>query len=340
MLRLPGVAIRLERRAVLVSSALAALAVVLAVVAMSLGEYDLSALDVARILSGASDDALADYFVKEVRLPRVVAAVAVGAALGASGGIFQSMSGNPLGSPDIIGFTTGSATGALLLLVAFAATPDQVALGALFGGLTTAGVVYALSYRRGVAAIRLVLVGVGVGAMLQAANALLVVRASLPAAQAAAVWLAGSLNSVTWTRVALITAALAVLLPVSLALAHPLKVVVLGDAVATGVGVRVERTRLALVLVGVALVAIAVATAGPIAFVALAAPQLAVRLTRSSGIGLGSAALMGAVLVLGSDIVAQRIFAPTQLPVGVVTGTLGGTYLIWLLVWRWRRQPT
>src|SRR5699024_3442265 len=104
----------------------------------------------------------------------------------------------------------------------------------------------------------------------------------------------------------------------------------LGDATATGLGVPVERSRGVLVLGGVVLVAVATAATGPIAFIALAAPQLARRLTRSTGAGFIPAALMGALLVCASDLVAQRLFAPTQLPVGVVSGCLGGVYLIWL----------
>lgn len=93
-----------------------------------------------------------------------------------------------------------------------------------------------------------------------------------------------------------------------------------------------------MIVIGIALVSIATAATGPIAFVALAAPQIARKLTRGSGIGIGAAALMGAVIVLVGDVVAQRIFAPTQLPVGVVTGSLGGVYLMWLLVTEWRRN--
>ena len=130
---------------------------------------------------------------------------------------------------------------------------------------------------------------------------------------------------------------LLVLLPVAGALARPLGVLVLGDELAGGLGVRVDRARAGLVIVGVALVAIATAAAGPIAFIALAAPQIARKLTRTSGIGLGSAALVGAVLVLASDLIAQRLFAPTQLAVGVVTGTVGGAYLVWLLGSEWRK---
>ena len=130
----------------------------------------------------------------------------------------------------------------------------------------------------------------------------------------------------------------AILLPLALWMSRALGAMVMGDDLATGLGVKVERTRLCMIVIGIALVSIATAATGPIAFVALAAPQIARKLTRGSGIGIGAAALMGAVIVLVGDVVAQRIFAPTQLPVGVVTGSLGGVYLMWLLVTEWRRN--
>lgn len=337
--RVGAIVLRPERRAIAVGIAIVIVLGILSVVGLLIGDYPLTAPQVLQALAGGGDDPLARFFVQDQRAPRVVAATLVGTALGASGCIFQSLSANPLGSPDIIGFTIGSATGALVQIVVFDAGPLGIALGAILGGFATAIVVYALSWRGGMSGIRLVLVGIGVSAVLQGINALLVVRASLTAAQTAGQWLAGSFNATTWTETLLLLLACAVLLPAALVLARPLGILVMGDDLGTGLGVRVERTRLLLVAVGVALVSLATATAGPIAFVALAAPQLARRLTRTSGIGIATAALMGALLVLASDLIAQRVFAPTQLPVGVVTGTLGGIYLIWLLAREWRTAP-
>lgn len=332
------VTLRVERRAVVVALVLLGVALAAGLMGLLLGDYPLTVWQAIDALRGGGTDPLARFFVQEQRAPRVVAALLVGAALGASGSIFQSLSANPLGSPDVIGFTVGAATGALVQIVVFDGGPAAVAVGAVAGGFATAFVVYLLAWREGLAGFRLVLVGIGVAAVLQGINSLLIVKASLAAAQTAAQWLAGSFNGTDWSEALIVLCACAVLLPAALVLARPLGVMATGDDLATGLGVRVERRRLELVIVGVALVSLAVATAGPIAFVALAAPQLARRLTRIGGIGLGTAALMGAVLVLVSDIVAQRVFAPTQLPVGVVTGTLGGVYLIWLLAREWRRS--
>ncbi|MFT3860228.1 FecCD family ABC transporter permease [Micropruina sp.] len=321
----------IERRTLLVAAAVLVAIVLLALAGLLIGDYPLSPGQVLQALGGAGSDPLATFFVRGQRLPRVLAAVLVGAALASSGAIFQALSGNPLGSPDIIGFTTGSATGALIAIVLLGAGPVETAAGALAGGAVTAAAVYALAWRRGLTGGRLVLVGIGVAAALQGLNGLLVVGASLSAAQSAAQWLAGSFNATGWAEVWLLVAALAALLPAAGLLARPLGVLVLGDQLAAGLGVRVERVRTLLVVVGVVLVAVATAAAGPIAFVALAAPQIARRLTRTAGVGIGAAMLVGAALVLAADLVAQRLFAPTQLAVGVVTGSLGGAYLVWLL---------
>ncbi len=336
-LRLGSATLLLERRTVLVVLAALVVLLALAMAGLLIGDYPLNLGQALRALFGIGGDPLAQFFVRGQRAPRVLAALLVGAALAVSGAIFQSLSDNPLGSPDVIGFTTGSASGALIAIIVIGAGPAETAAGALLAGGVTAAVVYLLAWRRGLTGGRLVLVGIGIAAVLQGLNSLLLVRASLTSAQTAAQWLAGSFNATGWPRVLLLGAALVVLLPAAALLARPLGAMVLGDDLAAALGVRVERSRTLLVVVGVALVAVATATAGPIGFIALAAPQIARRLTRSSAVGFGSAAVVGAGLVLASDLVAQRLFAPTQLAVGVVTGVLGGGYLIWLLGSQWRK---
>jgi iron complex transport system permease protein len=332
-----SVAVRVDRRGLSVCVAFGVAILGLGLVALLIGDYPMDAAQAVGALAGVGDDPLAQFFVREQRAPRVVAAVAVGMALGISGRVFQSLSANPLGSPDVIGFTTGAATGALVQIIVFDAGPAAVALGAVLGGFATAALVYLLAWREGLAGYRLVLVGIGVAAVAQGVNSMLVVRASLSAAQSAAQWLAGSFNAVTWAQALVALGTVVVLLPAALALSRPLAVMMMGDELATGLGVRVERRRLELVVVGVAAVSLATAVAGPIAFVALAAPQIARRLVRSDS--MLPAALTGGALVLCCDILAQRLFAPTQLAVGVVTGAVGGVYLVWLLASEWRRRP-
>ncbi|UDY24275.1 FecCD family ABC transporter permease [Nocardioides sp. Kera G14] len=337
ILRAGSWSVRFRRRSALALAALVLAIAVAATIALMLGDYDLGPADVWRALIGGSDDPLATYFVQELRAPRIVAAVTVGAGLGVAGSLFQNITGNPLGSPDILGFTTGAATGALLQIIVLGGDSDAVAIGALAGGLGTALAVHLLTRQAGLTGQRLILVGLGVGALLAAVNALLVVRASLVAAQTAAQWLAGSLNAMLWPRALLTLVAVLVLGAAAVALARPLDQLALGDDVARSSGIPVTRVRTAAVVVGVALVSVATAATGPIAFVALAAPQLARRLTGSATPGLAGSAAVGALLVLISDVLAQRLFAPTELAVGVVTGALGGAYLIVLLILRRNR---
>lgn len=330
--------LRFRRRSAVVAVGLVVGIVLSAAIGLTLGDYGIPPGEILATLRGRASDPLAAYFVTGVRAPRVVTAVLVGAGLGLSGAVFQILSGNPLGSPDIIGFSAGAATGALVQIIVVGGDTTAVAVGAVLGGLAAAAVVYGLAWRGGVSGYRLVLVGIGVGAALQAVNALLVVRASLVAAQTAAQWLAGSLNAALWPRATVLAVALAVLAVIAIGLARPLAVLPLGDVVTTGLGVRVQSVRLVAVAVGVLAVSVATATTGPVAFVALAAPHLTRRVARTPVVGLVGAALMGALLVLASDIVAQRVLAPTQLAVGVVTGALGGLYLVALLATEWRSR--
>lgn len=331
LLRLGGWSVRLERRALGVALALLGAACSAGAAGILIGDYPMTPGDVLAALMGRADDPLGQYFVLEVRLPRAVTGLLVGAALGISGAILQTVSGNPLGSPDVVGFTTGAATGALVQILLLNGGTLATALAAVAGGLATAAVVIVLSWTGGAAGFRLVLVGVGVGAALAAVNSLLIVKAPLEAAQTASQWLAGSLNSTLWPEAIAVAVALVALLPVIVGLARSLAQLPLGDAAATGIGVRPRSSRVALVLISVALMAVATASTGPIPFIALAAPHLVRRLTRTSGVPLLGAGLMGAVLVLVSDLIARRLFAPTELAVGVITGSIGGLYLVWLL---------
>ncbi|MFB9375448.1 FecCD family ABC transporter permease [Kineococcus gynurae] len=331
------VSVRVEGRTVGVCAAL--LVALLGVVSLllSTGDYPLSIPEVLRTLIGQGERA-SEFIVLGLRLPRVVVGALCGVALGVAGAIFQQVTRNPLGSPDIIGFTTGAVTGALVVLLVLERTGLAVALGAVAGGFVNALLVYVLAVRGGgLQGYRLILVGIGLTAVLSALNNYLLTRAQLEQAQAAQVWITGSLNGRGWEQALPLAVGLALLLPVALAMGRPLTMLDLGDDAARALGVRVDLTRGLVLLVGVALTALAALAAGPISFVALTAPQIARRLTRSVGSGLVAAGLTGAVLLLLSDFAAQRLFAPTQLPVGVVTGAVGGLYLAWLLVGQWRR---
>ncbi|MFJ6247033.1 MULTISPECIES: FecCD family ABC transporter permease [unclassified Streptomyces] len=332
-----AVSLRVRGRTVAVTVLLLAALVLVVGTTLTTGDFPLTVGEVLRALTG-NDTGAADFVVNTLRMPRVLTAVFVGASLAVSGAILQSLTRNPLGSPDIIGFTNGSAVGALVVIVLLHGSMTQIALGALAGGLATALAVHLLMIGRGLQGFRLVVIGVGVSALLLAVNSYLITRATFQEALEAQAWLIGSLGNRTWIHADAVGLALAVLLPPALLLSRRLAMVEMGDLTATALGVNVRRTRTALLIIGVALAAFATAVTGPIWFIALAAPQVVRRLTGSPAPALLSSALMGAVLLALSDLVVQRAFAPALLPVGTATGALGGTYLIWLLITESRKS--
>ncbi len=316
-------------RAIAVSVALAAASFLTLCVSVSIGDFPIPLAEVPGALVGrGSPEAV--FVVQELRLPRALAAVLVGVAFGLSGAIFQSLARNPLASPDIIGITAGASTAAVFIIVVLELGGPVISAGALVGGLLTAAAIYVLAWRRGVSAYRLVLVGIGISALLGAVTSYLLTRAEITEAHRAAVWLTGSLNGRSWEHIRPLAWSLLVLVPAALLLTRTLRALQLGDETAQGLGVPVERSRALLVLVGVALAAVATAAAGPIAFVAFVAAPVARRLVRAP-LTMVPAALVGALLVLVADLVGRRLFAPVELPVGIITGIIGGPYLIWLL---------
>jgi iron complex transport system permease protein len=316
-------------RAVAVGVVLAAALAVTCAVAVSVGEFRIPLPDVVRALLGGADPGTA-FVVRELRLPRVLTGAAVGAALGLSGAIFQALARNPLASPDVVGVTAGASTAAVAVIVLGAGGFVAVSLGAGAGALGAALLVYLLAYRAGVSPYRLILVGIGVGAGLNALTAFLLTRSEIWDAQQAMIWLVGNLNERGWKHVWLALVPLAVLLPATMWLSEPLRVLLFGDDTARGLGLRVEAVRGGLVIAGVALAAAAVAAAGPIPFVAFLAPAIARRLV-AAPVSLLPAALAGALLTTSSDVAGRVAAGSTELPVGVVTGVVGAPYLLWLL---------
>jgi len=328
---------RLPVRPAVVCLALGLAALAIGVLALSTGELSIPPADVLRALAGEGSGAYR-LVVVEWRLPRVLLALLLGVALGLSGAIFQALTRNPLGSPDVIGFNTGAYTGVLVVTVYVGTGYYLVAAGALVGGLATAAAVYLLAFKRGVQGFRLIIVGIAVSAVLGSVNQWFIIKVNLQAALAAAIWGQGSLNGLGWGQVVPVAIGVGLLCVVLLGYGPRLALLEMGEDAAAALGVRVEATRLAYLIIGVALIAVATAAAGPISFVALAAPQLAQRLTRTPGIALVPSAAMGAFLLTLSDWLAQRAFAPTQLPVGVVTVSVGGLYFGWLLIRQGRAQ--
>jgi iron complex transport system permease protein len=326
---------------------LAVLVALVGAAALSLGrgDFPIGVPDVLATLAGAGEQTQR-FIVLELRAPRIVVAVLVGLALGLSGALIQTFARNPLAAPDVLGVTQGAAIGAVGVIVLGGTTTTVggllggigVPAAALAGGMLTALLVFGLAWRRGVDGYRLVLIGIGLSAMAQAVVSYLLTRSNIWDAAAANVWITGSLNGRGWDQARPLALALLVLVPLALAMTRVLGVLQFGDETARSLGVRVPLAQGVVVVVGVALAAFAVSAAGPIQFVALVVPQIAVRLTGGSRPPLIASGLLGALLLVTSDLVARTVL-PETFPVGVLTAVVGAPYLLWLLV-RGRRRST
>lgn len=321
---------RLHRHSLLMGLALIALILLIAIISLTSGSYAVPVMDALRALHGEGED-MVRVIVVEWRLPRVLLAILLGAALGMSGAIFQSLTRNPLGSPDIIGFSAGSYTGALIVILLLSGGYYEIAAGALIGGILTALAVYLLAWRNGLQGFRLIIVGIGISAMLSAFNSWMIKAADLNVAMSAAIWGAGSLNGLGFDQLVPVAVVLLLIIPLTMLLARQMKQLEMGDDAARASGVNATRTRALLMILGVALTATVTAAAGPIGFIALAAPQIARRLTRSAGVALVPSALTGGSLLIIADYAAQHAFS-TQLPVGIMTVSIGGLYFLALLI--------
>ncbi|MEV7524242.1 iron chelate uptake ABC transporter family permease subunit [Streptomyces sp. NPDC091371] len=307
------------------------------IASVSLGTFAIPVGEVIGAVLGTGSGS-ADLIVHQLRLPRALTALLVGAAFGLAGAVFQAVTRNPLASPDLIGIAAGAGAGAVCTILiggvtaAGAGTFGAVPFGALAGALLTSVAIYLLAYRDGtITGYRFVLVGLAANGALIAVTRWALARADIDQASRAMVWLTGSLNGRGYEHVQWAGLALAVLLPLTLALARPYQLLQYDDDTARSLGIPLRYSRIALLVLATCLTALATSAAGPIAFIALGAPQIARRITGSAGIPLVTSALTGAVLLILADLAARLVLAPTELPVGVLTGAVGAPYLLLLL---------
>ena len=209
--REPWLALRASWRSVVVLSGLALGALVLAVLALGVGEYPVPPMDVIAVLTG-HDYSFSSVVVLQWRMPRIVLALAIGAALGLSGAILQALTRNPLGSPDVIGFNFGAYTGALIGIALLGGGYYLTALSAVVGGLVTAVVVYLLAYKNGLAGFRLIIVGIGISAIASSLNQWIIIKLKLRQAITAAIWQQGTLSGLHWDQAVPVLVCLAMVL--------------------------------------------------------------------------------------------------------------------------------
>ncbi|MFJ3925218.1 FecCD family ABC transporter permease [Streptomyces sp. NPDC090022] len=321
---------------VCVTLLLAAAAFLVFCLSIGVGDFPIGLPRVIAAFLGRGEQVDA-FVIMDLRMPRALAGLVVGVALGVSGAITQSVARNPLASPDILGITGGAGAAAVLLVTVSGGTTAAIAgaVGlsgaALAGGLGTGLLVYFLAWRRGIDGFRLILIGISVSAVMEALATWLLVQADIRDVARAQAWLIGSLDNRSWDEVRVALWCTAVLVVVVAGAAFPFKPMHLGDDVAAGLGVRYAAVRAVLLLCAVLLAGVAVSAAGPVPFVALVAPQVAMRLVRCPTPPVVASGLVGAVLLTGADLLA-RTALPVTLPVGVVTAAIGGPFLVHLLV--------
>jgi iron complex transport system permease protein len=336
--RLP-LSFRVDRRVppVLILALLATLATM--VINIGVGEYPVPPLDVLRTVLGLPTGA-EDYsfIVNTLRLPRMLVAALVGAALGIAGAIMQGLTRNPLADPGILGISAGAGLAAVTLIVVVRGAPaGALPLAAFAGAAAVAALIYLLAWRGGDSPLRLILVGIGLGAICGALTTLMVTFGEINDVQRALIWLTGSVYGRSWAELWALLPWVAGFAPLALLLARDLNALNLGEEVARGLGSPVALRRGLLLLTAVALAGSSVAAAGTIGFVGLIAPHIGRRLVGPDHSGLlPVAGVLGALIVVAADLVGRTLLAPIELPAGLVTAAIGAPFFIALL-WRQRK---
>ncbi|HEY9281292.1 MAG TPA: iron chelate uptake ABC transporter family permease subunit [Eoetvoesiella sp.] len=326
--------ILVHRRGSFAALALITALIVTAGLSLVWGVEDLSLASVFFNAAGLGDP-MHVFLIQELRMPRLVAGLATGFALGVAGCLLQTLARNRLATPGIIGIDDGATAFAVASIVAVPTSLAPSAL-ALSGAAVAAALAFGLSGSAGSRGYRFIVVGIGVGAMFGALTNFMLARAHIDSANLAYPWTVGSLNARPPEAVWVLMAGLLVCVPCAKYLARALNVLRFSDAVAQGLGINLRRVRIYTLVVTVILTALGVAVVGPVGLIALAAPEVARHLAGHQGVAVMGAGLAGALLMLVADWAGRSLFAPIEIPVGVIMAAVGGPYLLWILL----RQPS
>lgn len=320
-----------HRRWMLISICLAVLSCMLCLAMLLLGNTVYPIQDVIRALSGEEIPGVS-FAVNTIRLPRMVAAVFAGFAFGIAGDIFQTMLRNPLANPNVLGITTGSSAAAVFCIVILQSSGTVISAASVIAGLATVTLIYILPKGKSFSIGRLILIGIGIQALLNAVISYLILIGAEQDIPAALRWLSGSLNGSQMHELPPLIISVVILAPIVMVLGKQLSILELGEQSATSLGVNTDRTRLLLILSSVCMISLATSTTGPIAFVSFLSGPIAKRLVGSAGLSnVIPAGLVGVSLVLMADLIGQFAFV-ARYPVGIITGIIGAPYLIFLLI--------
>ncbi|MGV2831138.1 FecCD family ABC transporter permease [Myxosarcina sp. GI1(2024)] len=329
------ISFHLDRRVPGILLILALVTIVAMIISVGYGEYPVSPLDVVKTLLGLPT-ANGDYafIINILRLPRTIVAFLVGVGLAIAGTITQGITRNPLAAPGIIGVNAGATLAAVTLIILMPnAPPSLLPFAALIGALTVAILIYLSAWQGGSSPVRLILVGIGFSLIANALTNIMITFGEINTVSQALVWLAGSVYGRTWSQVLALLPWIVIFGVIALVLARELNTLNLGDEVARSLGSRVEWQRGLLLLTGVALAGASVATAGAVGFVGLMSPHLARQLVGTAHQGLlPVSAMMGGMLVVIADLLGRVLFAPLELPCGIITAAIGAPYFVYLLI--------
>jgi iron complex transport system permease protein len=318
-----------ERRALVYCALTATVLVAVALATLTLGKLGIPIAELPSALFGGAD-ATTTFVLERLRGPRLVTAILAGALLGVSGALFQTVTRNPLGSPDVIGLGAGAGAGVAITALAFPLVPSSI--GAVLGAGAATALVFVSTGRGFRSPNRTIIAGIAVAALAYAVTQYVVSTQLRDAASQLAAYLVGSLNAANGQDVLVTAIAAVAVLPLAAALSRDVSLLEMGDDAASGVGVDPHRTRTLAVVLSVLAAGASVAATGPVSFVALTAPQIARRLIGTSGASILPSACTGALILALADLAAQQAPVVAGLPVGVLTLGVGGLYLGYLLV--------
>ncbi|QEM84134.1 iron ABC transporter permease [Halomonas binhaiensis] len=330
LIRIGEMSVLIERRSMAAACGLGIALLLTCVAYLCVGSLQVTPGELWQVMSGEGN-AMAEFVVGQLRLPRLAAAIATGAAFALAGCLMQTLARNRLATPGIIGIDNGATAFAVASVVATGLSLAPSAM-ALAGAATAAALTFGLSLGGGARGYRFIVAGIGVGAVFAAITQLMLSRTDVDLANAAYPWTVGSLNSrpagATW----ILVLGLIVGIPLSLWLARSLSLMRFSDAVASGLGVALRQRRTQVLGTSVMLTALAVAVAGPVGMVGLIGPEIARHLSSPRRVPIVATCLAGALVMVLADLLGRVMLAPLELPVGIVTAVIGGPWLIWILV--------
>lgn len=303
-------------------------------IVISLANLRFGAVDLSlnEIFNSFIDKESINYqIIVNVRLPRIIMGILAGAALSVSGTILQAIMNNPLASPNIIGVSSGAGFVAMLIMILFPKHYNFIPLGAFLGALFATLIIYSLSLKKGPSTTRIILAGVAVNTIFGAGNDILIslFPNRVPAALG---FMVGGLSGISWKDVSMVSVYIILALLLAIFLSGKLNILVLGDEIASSLGENVGVIRLVFIALSSLLAGSAVAVVGLLGFVGLIVPHIMRLLIGSDNKYLiPSSMLAGSFIVLFSDLIARLIFAPSEIPVGVIMSIIGGPFFLYLV---------